>query len=138
MRFIITAKSAAAKAGVLVTPVCSDQLDALYLREFDSKSGGRIAAARRAGEVYWPYPLAEAYKKKMSTWSADFQNSGSREASLIRSGLFLREFVTVPWVHLDIAGTAYRRSATPFAGRGSTGAAHTSLVELAMGGGVRR
>jgi leucyl aminopeptidase len=50
----------------------------------------------------------------------------------------LREFVTVPWVHLDIAGTAYRRSVAPFAGRGSTGAAHTSLVELAMGGGIRR
>lgn len=105
--------------------------DAALLDEFH-------LAARRAGEVYWPYPLADAYVKNMSTWSADFQNSGSREASLIRSGLFLREFVTVPWVHLDIAGTAYRRSATPFAGRGSTGAAHTSLVELAMGGGVRR
>jgi leucyl aminopeptidase len=105
--------------------------DAGFLDEFH-------LAARRAGEVYWPYPLAEAYMKNMSTWSADFQNSGSREASLVRSGLFLREFVTVPWVHLDIAGTAYRRSVAPFAGRGSTGAAHTSLVELAMGGGVRR
>jgi leucyl aminopeptidase len=105
--------------------------DAGFLDEFH-------LAARRAGEVYWPYPLAEAYVKNMSTWSADFQNSGSREASLVRSGLFLREFVTVPWVHLDIAGTAYRRSVAPFAGRGSTGAAHTSLVELAMGGGVRR
>jgi leucyl aminopeptidase len=105
--------------------------DAGFLDEFH-------LAARRAGEVYWPYPLAEAYVKNMSTWSADFQNSGSREASLVRSGLFLREFVTVPWVHLDIAGTAYRRGVAPFAGRGSTGAAHTSLVELAMGGGVRR
>ena len=105
--------------------------DAAFLDEFH-------LAARRAGEVYWPYPLAEAYVKNMSTWSADFQNSGTREASLIRSGLFLREFVTVPWVHLDIAGTAYRRSVAPYAGRGSTGAAHTSLVELAMGGGVRR
>ncbi len=95
-------------------------------------------AARTAGEVYWPYPLASAYKKNMDTWSADFQNSGTREASLIRSGLFLKEFATVPWMHLDIAGTAYRRTAAPFAGRGSTGAAHPTLVELAMGGGVRR
>ena len=105
--------------------------DAALLDEFH-------LAARRAGEVYWPYPLADAYKKNMDTWSADLQNSGTREASLIRSGLFLREFTTVPWIHLDIAGTAYRRSVTPFAGRGSTGAAHPSLVELAMGGGRRR
>ena len=95
-------------------------------------------AARKAGEVYWPYPLATAYERNMRTWAADFQNSGTREASLIRSGLFLKEFATVPWIHLDIAGTAYRRSASPFAGPGSTGAAHPSLVELAMGGGVRR
>jgi len=95
-------------------------------------------AARKAGEVYWPYPLAEAYRKNMDTWSADFQNSGTREASLIRSGLFLQEFATVPWIHLDIAGTAYRRAVAPHAGRGSTGAAHPSLVEFAMGGGVRR
>ena len=51
----------------------------------------------------------------------------------------LKRYVNdVPWIHLDIAGTAYRRSASPFAGPGSTGAAHPSLVELAMGGGVRR
>ncbi len=95
-------------------------------------------SARRAGEVLWPYPLADAYVKNMDSWSGDFQNSGTREGSLIRSGLFLREFVTVPWVHLDIAGTAYRRSNAPWAGRGSTGSAHPTLVELAMGGGVRR
>jgi leucyl aminopeptidase len=95
-------------------------------------------AARRAGEVYWPYPLADAYMKNMDSWAGDFQNSGTREAMLIRSGLFLREFTTVPWVHLDIAGTAYRRANAPWAGRGSTGAAHSTLVELAMGGGVRR
>lgn len=50
MRIIISAKSAAAKAGVLVTPVFSDQLDAPHLRETDSKSGGRIAALRAIGE----------------------------------------------------------------------------------------
>jgi len=50
MKIIITAKGAAAKAGVMVTPVFSDQLDAPYLREADSKSGGRIAALRAIGE----------------------------------------------------------------------------------------
>ena len=41
----------------------------------------------------------------MESWYADFQNAGSAEGSLVKSGLFLREFVTKPWVHLDIAGT---------------------------------
>ena len=42
----------------------------------------------------------------MESWYADLQNAGSAEGSLVKSGLFLREFVTKPWVHLDIAGTA--------------------------------
>ena len=48
-------------------------------------------------------------------WTAGTATSrtpGSAEGSLVKSGLFLREFVTVPWVHLDIAGTAYFRKAT--------------------------
>ena len=48
----------------------------------------------------------------MDSWYGDLQNSGSPEGSLVKSGLFLREFVTGPWVHLDIAGTAYFRKAT--------------------------
>ena len=56
------------------------------------------------------------------------------EGSLVKSGLFLREFVTVPWVHLDIAGTGYYRKALPFAPRGATGVSHATLVELALAG----
>jgi leucyl aminopeptidase len=62
-------------------------------------------------------------------------NTGSSpEGGLIRSALFLRRFVTVPWVHLDIAGTAYFRKATPWAARGATGASTATLVELALAG----
>ena len=70
----------------------------------------------------------------MDSWYGDLQNSGSAEGSLVKSGLFLREFVTVPWVHLDIAGTAYFRKAMPFAPRGATGVSHATLVELALAG----
>ena len=79
------------------------------------------AAGVRAGERYWQLPLVDEYVADMDSWYADFQNSGSAEGSLVKSGLFLREFATVPWVHLDIAGTAYYRKATPFAPRGATG-----------------
>ena len=52
----------------------------------------------------------------------------------MKSALFIQEFVTKPWVHLDIAGTGYFRKVTPFAPRGSTGVAHATLVELALAG----
>ena len=93
-----------------------------------------MVAAERAGERYWQLPLIEDYVADMESWYGDLQNSSSAEGSLIKSGLFLREFVTKPWVHLDIAGTAYYRKALPFAARGATGVSHATLVELALAG----
>ena len=66
-------------------------------------------------------PLVADYRADMDSVYADLQNSGSAEGSLVKSGMFLREFVTRPWVHLDIGGTAYLRKATPWAARGRDG-----------------
>jgi len=93
-----------------------------------------MAAADRAAERYWQIPLIDDYVPEMESWYGDLQNSGSAEGSLIKSGLFLREFRTVPWAHLDIGGTGYFRKTTPFAARGATGVTHATLVELAMAG----
>ncbi len=92
------------------------------------------AAGAAAGERYWQLPLVEEYRAEMESWYADFQNAGTADAGLIRSALFLREFTTKPWVHLDIAGSAYYRKPTPWAPRGATGTSHATLVELALAG----
>ena len=93
------------------------------------------AAAGRAGERLWQLPLVEEYWAEMDSWYADMSNVGSSaEGGLVRSALFLRQFVTVPWVHLDIAGTAYFRKAVPWAARGATGSSTATLVELALAG----
>ncbi len=93
-----------------------------------------LAAGARAGERYWQIPLIDDYVPDMDSWYGDLQNSGSAEGSLVKSGLFLREFVTRPWVHLDIGGTGYFRKASSFAARGSNGVTHATLVELALAG----
>jgi leucyl aminopeptidase len=92
------------------------------------------AAAARAGERLWQMPLIDEYVSDMDSWNADFQNASSSEGGLVKSGLFLREFATVPWVHLDIGGTGYYRKSKPFASRGSNGVTHATLVELALAG----
>jgi leucyl aminopeptidase len=92
------------------------------------------AAARRAGERYWRIPLIEDLWPEMDSWYGDFINSGAAEGSLVKSGLFLEQFATVPWVHLDIGGTGYYRKVQPFAPRGSNGVTHATLVELALAG----
>jgi len=93
-----------------------------------------IAAADRAAERYWQIPLIDEYVPDMDSWYGDLQNSGSAEGSLVKSGLFLREFRTVPWAHLDVGGTGYFRKALPYAARGATGVTHATLVELALAG----
>jgi leucyl aminopeptidase len=92
------------------------------------------AAAGRAGERYWRFPLVPDYMSEMDSWYGDFQNTGTADGSLVKSGLFLEQFRTVPWAHLDIGGTAYFRKAYPYAPKGATGVTHATLVELALAG----
>jgi len=93
-----------------------------------------MTAADKAAERYWQIPLLDDYVVEMESWYGDLQNSGSAEGSLIKSGLFLREFRTVPWAHLDIGGTGYFRKTAAWAPRGATGVTHATLVELALAG----
>ena len=67
--------------------------------------GRRGAPAGRAALA--PARSSTTTAADMDSPYADIVNSGSAEGSLVKSALFLREFVTKPWVHLDIAGTAY-------------------------------
>jgi len=95
-------------------------------------------AAALAGERLWQIPLVDEYMTEMESWYADFVNSSpTGEGGLVKSGLFLREFRTVPWVHLDIGGTGYFRKATPFAPKGATGVTFATLVELALAGAAQ-
>jgi leucyl aminopeptidase len=90
------------------------------------------SAASRQGEPLWRLPLVDDYRADMDSPYADLQNSGTAEGSLVKSAMFLREFVTKPWVHLDIAGSAYLHKDTAWTARGATGTMHAALVELCL------
>jgi len=80
------------------------------------------AAGERAGERCWPLPLWDEYRDLLKSDIADVKNAGGRSAGTIAGGWFLREFVEgYPWVHLDIAGTAYTEGEAPYQGKGPTG-----------------
>jgi leucyl aminopeptidase len=67
-----------------------------------------LAAGETSGDRCWQLPLWDVYAKQIETAMADVRNTGGRRAGAITAALFLKEFVAdVPWVHLDIAGTAY-------------------------------
>jgi len=90
------------------------------------------AAADATGEWFWEMPLATEYRTAYDSAHADIVNSGSRDGSLIKSAVFLHDFVTVPWVHVDIAGSAYLSTDKAVNPKGALGTAVTTLVRLAL------
>jgi leucyl aminopeptidase len=89
------------------------------------------AAAKRTGELAWRLPLHPEYKELTKGTAADLTNaSAKRKAGTIYAGSFLEEFVDDrPWVHLDIAGTAWDVG-REYVGKGPTGFGVRLLVEL--------
>ena len=89
-------------------------------------------AAKSAGERLWPLPLPEDYRKQLDSPVADMANIGSGNGGTITAGLFLSEFVEdgIPWVHLDIAGTAFSDKVSGVDGKGGTGFGVRTLIEL--------
>jgi leucyl aminopeptidase len=93
-----------------------------------------LNAAKRAGEPGWPLPLWDDYKELIKSDVADIKNSGGRPAGTITAALFLKEFAEAyPWVHLDIAGTAYTESDLGTIPRGPTGVPVGTFVEFVRG-----
>jgi leucyl aminopeptidase len=88
------------------------------------------AAGLRVGERCWPLPLWDEYRQQIDSTVADMKNSGGRPAGTITAGWFLKEFAgTTPWVHLDIAGTAWRDEAAPYLRKGATGVPTRLFIE---------
>jgi leucyl aminopeptidase len=78
-------------------------------------------------------PLYEEYAEQLKSEIADLVNSGGRPAGACTAATFLKEFAgDLPWVHLDIAGTAWADDVKPWQPKGATGAAVRTLAELAF------
>jgi leucyl aminopeptidase len=89
-------------------------------------------ALEKAGEKMWRMPLDEEYKESIRSNIADIVNSGGRWGGAVTAAMFLKEFAEdTPWLHLDIAGTAWTEDAKPWIAKGPSGIAVRSLVEFA-------
>jgi len=89
-------------------------------------------AAQKSGEKVWQLPAFPEYKEQNKTAYADLRNVGGREAGTITAGLFIAEFVQdKPWLHLDIAGTAFAEKEGEYLSQGATGVGVRLLYHLA-------
>ncbi len=88
------------------------------------------AASSTAGESFWRMPLLEDLREQLKSDVADLKHTGERWGGSISAALFLREFVTVPWIHCDIAGAVLGDRAKGMYPKGGTG--HPVLTFLSF------
>ena len=105
--------------------------DETFLQQF-------LATSKPTGERYWAMPLYEDYATATKSDIADLRNSAGRAAGSLTAGSFLKAFVAqTPWIHLDIAGTAYLDGESAWQAKGPTGTPVRAFVsyveELANG-----
>jgi leucyl aminopeptidase len=91
-------------------------------------------AGALTGERIWELPLYPEESVALTCDIADLRNtSGSTAAGSIDAGIFLREFTAgLPWVHLDIAGSASHKETllAPIVPRGPSGVMTRTLAQL--------
>ena len=87
-------------------------------------------AGDATGEKAWPMPLWEDHRKAVRSEVAQLKNTSGRDAGSSTAAAFLAAFVEkTPWVHLDIAGTAWTAKAAGYQPRGATGVGVRLVVE---------
>lgn len=90
------------------------------------------AASIESGEAIWQLPITDHHEEMIkASRIADLVNSSDSEASVITAAAFLKQFAAdTPWVHLDIAGTAWTEKTSEFNLPGATGVMTRTLALL--------
>ena len=84
-----------------------------------------------SGEKFWRMPCTDDYRDQIKSSIADIMNTGnSRYGGSITAAMFLKEFVgDTPWIHLDIAGTAWIDTDKAWQSKGPSGIAVRTITE---------
>ena len=93
--------------------------------------GRVVASGNEMGERMWQMPVDEEYRDLFKSAIGDIANTGGRYGGAITAAMFVGEFAEdTPWVHLDIAGTAWSNDEKPYLAKGPTGVPVRTLVHL--------
>lgn len=89
-----------------------------------------LEASRRSGEKIWQLPAYPEFREMLKSEVADVRNTAGRYGGATTAGLFIGEFAEgLPWVHLDIAGTAFLSKERGVNPKGATGVMVRTLIE---------
>ncbi len=109
------------------------QLNAGLFTNDDETARRFLDVAPTAGEKFWQMPCTDDYREQIKSSIADIMNTGgSRHGGAIAGAMFLKEFAgDTPWIHLDIAGTAWVDEQKPWQSKGPSGVGVRSITEWA-------
>jgi leucyl aminopeptidase len=92
-----------------------------------------VASSIRTGEKMWRMPVDQDYFEQIRSEIADIKNTGGRWGGAITAAMFLKEFVEdKPWIHLDIAGTAWLEDGKAWMPKGPSGVTVRTIVDFAQ------
>jgi leucyl aminopeptidase len=95
-----------------------------------------MKASEKTNERFWELPLYPEFNEQIKSKFADIKNTGGRGGGAITAAIFLSNFVNgTPWVHLDIAGTAWTQEGNwdkSYNPKGATGFGIRSLVRMIL------
>jgi leucyl aminopeptidase len=115
-----------------LTGACVVALGPLYTGLFtndEELAEALLAAGRRSRDLAWRMPVDPEYGDSLKSNFADFANAGSRDGGASIAAQFLSRFVDdARWVHLDIAGVAWKSDAN----KGATGRPVALLVDFLL------
>jgi leucyl aminopeptidase len=87
-------------------------------------------ALKVSGEKFWRLPLGDEYMEMIKSDIGDIKNTGGRWGGAITAAEFLHVFAEeTPWIHLDIAGTAWNEDVRPYMAKGASGFGVRSILE---------
>lgn len=88
-------------------------------------------SAENTYERVWEMPLFDEYREYIKSDIAEIKNTGGKNGSLVTAAYFLYEFAEkTPWVHLDIAGTAWTEKDKPYIPKGASGIGVRLIMDL--------
>lgn len=92
-----------------------------------------LEASERSGEQIWQLPAYPEFRELLRSEVADIRNAAGRFGGASTAGLFIGEFAEgLPWIHLDIAGTAFLSRERGVNSKGATGVMVRTLLEYLL------
>ena len=95
-----------------------------------------LGISSRTWEKVWQLPIDDDFREQIKSTVADIKNTGGSQGGAETAGAFLENFIgTTPWLHLDIAGTAWTQEKTAkkeYVGKGATGFGVRLLTEFSI------